>query len=484
METKSYVTYEEFGAVGDGVHDDMQAIADCHAYANARGFSVRAKDDATYYIGGKAVTAYIQTDTHWGTAKFIIDDRKVEDRQQNCFMAIPDLPRIPLTLQTLRRDQTQLKMPQPGNWYVSVENANRRVYIRKGLNRDNGFTATDRFLVDEAGKIQNPISWDYDEITDAWAQSTDDRPITISGGIFRTIANAEPSFYNYYERNIRIQRSHVTLRDLTHYVEAEGDQGAPYDGFISIKWASFVTVKDSLFTAHKTYMTPSQIPGELVAMGSYDLLANDSIWVRFENIRQTTSIYDEAYWGIFCSNFCKELHLEGCVISRFDTHCGVTNGSIRNCTLGHQGINLIGFGSFTVENTSVTGVQFLTFRPDYGSFFQGTLTIKNCSWTPMTRKYRPLRIFYCRNTGDHDFGYPCGLPESITLENFVIRDEHLPQTDIQYVIFHDYDPDYAPGKPFPFATPKQLTAQVTVTSGREIKPFRYPEKFPNRSDYQ
>ena len=390
---QTYLTYEAFGAVGDGIHDDMQAIAACHSAANAQRLPVRAKDDATYYIGGGATTAYIQTDTHWGSAKFIIDDRNVQDRQQNCFMAIPDSPRIPLQLKTLRHDQTQLEMPQPGNWYVSVENANRRVYIRKGLNCDDGFTATDRFLVDSTGKIQNPISWDYDTITEAWIQSTDDRPITISGGIFTTIANEEPSFYNYYERNIRIHRSHVTLENLTHYVENEGDQGAPYDGFISIKHAAFVTVRDCLMTAHKIYKTPSQEPGKLVDMGSYDLLVNDSIQVRFQKIRQTTDILDKAYWGIFCSNFCKELHLDGCVISRFDAHCGVTNGSIRNCTLGHQGINLIGFGHFLVENTTVSCIRFLNFRSDYGSFFRGDLTVKNCRWIPVPGKLRPLQVF-------------------------------------------------------------------------------------------
>ena len=484
MEQQTYLTYEFFGAVGDGVHDDMQAIADCHSRANALGLPVRAKDDATYYIGGRAVTACIQTDTHWGSAKFIIDDRKVEDRQQNCFVVAPDMPRFPLQLQTLSRDQTCLEMPQSGNWYVSVENTNRRVYIRKGLNQDEGFPATDRFLVDSTGKILNPINWDYDTITEAWAQSTDDRPITISGGIFTTIANEEPSFYNYYERNIRIHRSHVTLENLTHYVENEGDHGAPYDGFISIKYASFVTIRDCLLTAHKIYKTPSQIPGKLVDMGSYDLLVNDSVEIHFRNIRQTTDILDKAYWGIFCSNFCKELHLENCVISRFDAHCGVTNGSIRNCTLGHQGINLIGFGRFLVENTTVTATRFLNFRSDYGSFFRGQLTVRNCRWIPVPGKVRPMYIFLAQNTGDHDFGYPCMLPETVTLKNFVIDDAHLTQEDIRYVIFRDYDPDYRPGKPYPFATPAVLTAGIQTTSGRQVALCDDLEKFPNWRNYQ
>jgi len=166
---KKFVTYEEFGAVGDGVRDDMQAIVDCHGYANEHGLAVRARDNAVYYIGGKAITAYIKTDTDWGTARFIIDDRKVEDRQQNCFQVVSDSEKIPLDLRTLRRDQTTLDLPVKGNYYVSVEDADRRVYIRKGLNCDDGFAATDRFLVDGDGNILNPINWDFDHITESYA---------------------------------------------------------------------------------------------------------------------------------------------------------------------------------------------------------------------------------------------------------------------------------------------------------------------------
>ena len=479
---KKFVTYEEFGAIGDGIHDDICAIARCHEYANVHGLPVHACQDAHYYIGGKAVTARIKTDTYWGSARFTIDDRNVEDRQQNCFRIEPYTQKFPIELKSLRKDQTTLDFPHEGTCYVSVEDANRRVYIRRGLNQDDGFTATDRFMVDGAGKILNPINWDYEDITEAWAISAEDRPITIDGGIFTTLANEEPSFYNYYERNIRVERSHVTLQNITHYVENEGEQGAPYDGFFSIKWASFVTVRNCVVTAHKIYYTPSQIPGKLVAMGSYDLLANDSIQVRFENVRQTTDIHDKTYWGIFCSNFCKELHLKDCVLSRFDAHCGVTNGSIVGCQLGHQGVNLIGFGEFLMEDTTVTAPRFVTFRSDYGSFFRGSLTVRNCRWVPVPGNVCPLRVFFCKNTGDHDFGYDCSLPDTMQID-LQICDSHLTEQDVSYTMFPDYDPDFAPDKPYPFGTPRKLSARICVDSNRKIIFCQNIKQFPKRKDY-
>ena len=83
---KIFVTYEEFGAVGDGATDDMPAIVRCHDYANAHGLTVVACDRAKYYIGGRNITANIMTTTRWGKAEFIVDDRKLENVKTSCFV--------------------------------------------------------------------------------------------------------------------------------------------------------------------------------------------------------------------------------------------------------------------------------------------------------------------------------------------------------------------------------------------------------------
>ena len=52
-----FVTYEEFGAWGDGQHDDMKAIQQAHAFANEQGLWVKAKKGGIYYIGRESLTA-------------------------------------------------------------------------------------------------------------------------------------------------------------------------------------------------------------------------------------------------------------------------------------------------------------------------------------------------------------------------------------------------------------------------------------------
>ncbi|MFW6370946.1 MAG: hypothetical protein ACOC10_07050, partial [Bacteroidota bacterium] len=77
FKARGFVRYSDFGAVGDGKTDDINAIAAAHAFANQHGLSVKAGEKATYYISGKKRTAIIQTDTDFGMAAFIIDDTDV-----------------------------------------------------------------------------------------------------------------------------------------------------------------------------------------------------------------------------------------------------------------------------------------------------------------------------------------------------------------------------------------------------------------------
>ncbi len=96
MTKERFVTYEAFGAVGDGIHDDFEAIVRAHDYANEQGLPVRAKDDATYYISGKAITAAIKTPTNFGKAHFIIDDRDVINRKTHIFCVKSDFDYYPI----------------------------------------------------------------------------------------------------------------------------------------------------------------------------------------------------------------------------------------------------------------------------------------------------------------------------------------------------------------------------------------------------
>ena len=157
---KKFVTYEEFGAVGDGVTCDIEAIAKAHEYANANGLPVKAKDDATYYISGKACPVTVKTSTDFGKAHFIIDDRECENHTKHIFYVESDFSYEPIQIDKIDKGQKKIDIPHEGNIFVRVKNENKRVYIRYGANQNNGSALLDYFTVDKDGNIV-PVSFTF-----------------------------------------------------------------------------------------------------------------------------------------------------------------------------------------------------------------------------------------------------------------------------------------------------------------------------------
>ena len=486
FKTIGLVRYSDFGAEGNGKTDDIEAIAATHAFANQHNLLVKADEEATYYIGGKERTAVIQTDTDFGTAAFIIDDTKVRNRNASVFTVSSSLQPFELTgIYLLKRNQEKIDVSLPGACLITVTNSNVRRYIRFGLNQNNGSPQTDIFLVDKNGNVSNdtPIIWDFDQITDITALPMDETTLNISGGRFTTIANKAESKYTYYSRNIVIRRSNVIINGLEHRITGEGDHGAPYSGFITISACANVTVQNTLLTGHKTYHTIGSA-GKPVRMGSYDISIGRSLNVSFVNCSQTNDIDDRIYWGLMGSNYCKNLVLDTCTFSRFDSHMGVANATIRNSTLGHTGINTIGSGTFTVENTTIRARSFMNLRSDYGSTWQGEFVIRNCIFVPASDCPTSASLIGGSYSGQHDFGYTCYMPERITIENLYIDDSnHHPEDYQGPAIFANFNPEMIDDsyvEKFPFVkTKKVILRNVTTASGKKVRlsdnPFMFKD---------
>lgn len=479
------VRYSNFGAKGDGKTDDMAAIAATHAYANQQGLPVKADDGATYYISGKERTAYIRTDTDFGKAAFLIDDTDVQNRNASVFTVSSDKKSFKIgQITSLRRNQAKLDLSLPESCLITVINANVKQYIRFGLNQNNGSPQTDIFVVDKRGNVDMnaPIIWDFDQITDITALPIDQTPLKITGGRFTTIANKAESKYTYYNRNIAIRRSNVVVDGLHHSIQGEGDHGAPYGGFLNIGDCAYVTVKNTVLTGHRTYSTIGNA-GKPVSMGTYDLSANRALNVSFVNCTQTNDINDATYWGILGSNFCKNMLYDNCVLSRFDAHQGVANATIRNSTLGHMGINAIGSGLLVVENSTIRGRSIINLRSDYGSTWQGELIIRNCIFIPAGGKPVSADLISGANSGQHDFGYICYMPERITIENLRIDDSSHPDNYQGPAIFANINPELISDsytEKYPYVVSKEVHLKnVTTSSGKPLRVSSNPFMFRN-----
>jgi len=475
FKTDGVVRYSDFGAKGDGETDDIDAIAATHTFANQNGLLVKADDKATYYIGAKDRTAVIQTDTDFGTAVFIIDDTNVENRNAFVFLVSSGLQSFkPEGISTLKRNQEKIEISLPGTCLITVTNSMVKRYIRFGPNQNKGNSQTDIFIVDKNGNVDMnaPIIWDFDQITAITALPIDEKKLTIKGGRFTTIANQAESKYTYYNRSIAIRRSNVIVDGLEHRITREGDHGAPYGGFINVSECAYVTVQNTLLTGHKTYQTIGSA-GVPVSMGTYDLSVNRALNVSFVNCTQTNDINDRTYWGILGSNYSKNLVYDGCTLSRFDAHMGVANATIRNSTLGHMGINAIGSGTFTVENSTIRGWSLINLRSDYGSTWQGEFIISNCVFVPSNGRPASASLIGGSNSGQHDFGYTCYMPERIIIENLTIDDSNHPENYQGPSIFANFNPklkDNSYVEEFPYVRTKEVILKnVTTASGQKVR---------------
>lgn len=483
QEAPGVVRYSQFGAKGDGKTDDIDAIAEAHDHANQNALPVRADDDATYYISGKKRTVTIQTDTDFGTAAFIIDDTDVEHRGSHVFQVTSTLQPFKLEgVTSLRRNQEKLDVALPGPCLITVTDSNVKRYIRFGANQNRGSSQTDVFLVDKDGKVDMdaPIIWDFDQITDITARPIDETTLTIRGGRFTTIANAAESKYTYYSRGLAIRRSNVVVDGLEHRVTGEGDHGAPYGGFINVAQCAYVTVQNTVLTGRKTYRTIGSA-GRPVSMGSYDISLNRALNVSFVNCSQTNDINDGTYWGIMGSNYCKNLTFDNCTLSRFDAHMGVANATIRNSTLGHAGINAIGSGTFTVEDSTIYGRTLINLRSDYGSTWQGEFIIRNCVFIPARGRPTSASIIGGSYSGQHDFGYTCYMPERILIENLRIDDSNHPENYQGPAIFGNFNSrrtDESYVEKFPYVLTREVVLKnVTTASGKPLRVSDNPFMF-------
>jgi hypothetical protein len=415
---RNVVTYEDFGAAGDGKTDDTPALLRAHIYANEHDLPVAADSRHIYYLAPSPESIPVMTNTDWSNARFIIDDHGLppEERLRPVFHIKSAYKPIALPIASLSKNQAKISAELPCNSFVVVTNENCRQFRRVGLNVSEGSPQTDCFMVDQSGAILNPLRWDFHEISSIIAYPMDQRILSVKGGIFTTIANQAPSEYTYYDRGIRITRSNVIIDGLTHFIEGEGEQGAPYWGFINAECCARLKVKNCHFSPHYTYTTigSANLP---VMMGSYDILVERCVDILFFNCRQD-NIMDSRYWGLFGSNFCKDILVDDCVFSRVDAHQGVIGYTIQNTTIGHMGLKAIGGGVMRVENVRLLG-DSIDLRDDYGSVWDGDLFLKDITWRPEKADACLIRNM---NRGGHDFGYPCRLPRKIVIENLTILD--------------------------------------------------------------
>lgn len=421
---KSYVTYEEFGAKSDGVYDDGVAIKLAHEHANQNNLTVKPDSTKTYYIK-QAHSIPIINSTDLNNATFVIDDTVEVDRKKNVFEV--KSKKEPITIVdlnfTVKRSTVKLSnLSGHGLCLVQVVNANKKQFIREGSNSNEGTDQQDYFVIDNEGSVLTDIIWDFEQITSCTLYPFDDTTLIMKNAKFITRSNGKELQTNYFDRGLTVNRSNVILENISHRVENE-QPGSPYHGFISGRYCAYLTLRNCSVQSRKAY----KASGTSVWMGSYDIEMYCVVGVKLENVTDVTFDNKER-WGVFASNFCKDIVVEDSTLSRVDAHQGARNITIRRSVIGNQGIRVIGSGLCLIEDSKIlNNTSLITLRSDYGSSWEGILVIRRTYWKPDTTYAYP-RIINFANASNHEFGYTCYFPRLI-IDDLDVDDTELLSND-------------------------------------------------------
>ena len=97
------------------------------------------------------------------------------------------------------------------------------------------------------------------------------------------------------------------------------------------------------------------------------------------------------------------------------------------------------FCQFLIENSTIGGENLVSLCQDYGSTWKGDFKIKNCVFIPSKTKSSTLSLFFGNNSGVHDFGYTCYMPNKIEIDQLLVKDSLLKDYDSLF-IFLDFNP--------------------------------------------
>ena len=402
------VSYADFGARMDGVHDDTEAVMACHAYANEHGCPVIQHSGTVYMetamhrLNGERHNVEIKTDVDWTGTTFLIKPPIEEERI--VFAVSPDEEKDDVDLTPEQIEQlhdTWLNIPFLRNYpneivtfLIEREYPNIVIGMRDGWQESsypdpsyysetvttdrNGALMDGHLFLDISSRMPRDGN---DTITGHLTmrrRSTMDKPITIKGGTFKL--DHDQRFANPYY--LYISRSNVTVEGL------KCDAGARHEIYqtryrgelIRADYAYNLCFRDCVMENFGTFFPWENRYSDNV---SYVLVCTHCSNVLIDHCQFLRG------WGPIQTSWCKRLTVRDSVMGRVDNHYGCRDYLIQGCTMvtSHSNINVgYGDGYLTVRDTkfiktrdydTMMNSRLVYCREDYCSIFQGNITLEN-----------------------------------------------------------------------------------------------------------
>ncbi len=344
----SVITYEDFGAKGDGKTDDIDAIRQAHNMANKGGQTVIGTKGKTYYVTFTYDNPIqVRTNVDWKGAKFIFDSSAItydnsgdvfEISQTvvdaNVFIDTND-PRIKELNKPAENGEPVIKGIQHGDEQttkldlglgyaamLTVIDSNSRTYIRWGYVDTKGGEQKEVIIVDKDGNIDptTPFLLDYEKITGIRIHKIEVESITIQNATILEPASRINLLgaYHSYSHGILVSRPNVVIKNITHVIEGEilknhpvkvdkdglsydvTDEGFSYSGGKILKDGKPYSGDDvkpftgpsfgflQISNTHNVLVEDCVFQGRVhYVEGTYDLGANTANQIVFKNCKQS-----------------------------------------------------------------------------------------------------------------------------------------------------------------------------------------------------
>jgi hypothetical protein len=414
------VNYRMFGAVGDAEQDDGVQIKRAHEYANEHGIPV-INLSGEFWIK-ETNNIPIRTNVHWGQTTFHIDERH-NDKTAHRFVVQNDRPAF--EIQDVALKAALLEKVRPGvqiipelagyaGHLISVLDEADRIGIRAGKYSKAGWAREEFFYVEEEGRIIGDIAWAFSDFTSITAKPCSDTYRVVEGGGFYFSGDTPAdNSESYHAHGIEIERSRTIVREQWMGLERghSDDSMAPRKGLYVFNTVYDVTLENVRAMPWEKNRTSEN---RVLKAGTYGIGGRRMLNCLFRNL---TAEGGWVAWGVFGTNLNKNFRVENCRLNRIDVHFHCWNLYISDCTIGFKGISVTGGGDLFIENTVRHGPTFVSFRPDYGSKWDGHIRIRGCTFKPSGEQatsvlsYRPTNF---------DYQYPIGYAKSITVSDMVI----------------------------------------------------------------
>lgn len=424
--------------------DDYYAIKATHDCANKYNLPVEVSKD-TYNIYNKSEgTINVRTDTNLNNSTIYIHDENgvVGLIKTNHIYTITNDTCYAKTLSfsNLKYNNVVSSLGGSSNGrYVRVLDSSQKKFIRYGTNQDNGSDTVDSFRVDKDGKVLDQLFWNYDNrnvsvyMCDIPSKTLSFQNANIYNIIDTKTSNSVVSSTNsiYLRRGIGIKRSNVSINNINHYyvnssIKYVYASNHGYYGFFNVENAANVTLNN--LRVHSIKNNNKNVNS------TYDIIIDHAANIMVKNVKmfdydgssgyfsRSSSQMKDDIWGVTGTNNVKNITYDNCVLNRIDTHKGVYNITIKNTKIGRHGINAIGMGNLKIDNVDMYYRNyFINLRSDYGSLWNGTISVSNSKIHPYNGNNVYLvdfRLSYDNNYL-HNFGYDLYLP-NINVGNFKV----------------------------------------------------------------